>query len=92
MFLDHNIDVNKRLTKGDASETALIKFFDGIRNIDEFREKCPKHYSVPFNSTNKWMLTIISAEEDPNGNLVLLFKGAPERVIGRCTHIFLNGK
>lgn len=92
IFLDHDKDVHKRKTKGDASEIALIKFFDGIRNIEEFREKCPKCFSVPFNSTNKWMLTIIQAEEDINGNLVLLFKGAPEKVLMRCSSIILNGK
>jgi len=58
-FLDQNPDINKRVCKGDASETALIKFFDPLRSIEEYREKNPRIYSVPFNSTNKWMLSIV---------------------------------
>lgn len=92
VFLDNNKDINKRLCKGDASETALIKFCDEIRNIEEYREKCPKHFSIPFNSTSKWMLSIVSSEEDPNGNLVLLFKGAPEKILMKCSNYLINGE
>jgi len=48
----------KRTTKGDASEAAIIKFVEPVRNINEYRAKVKRHATVPFNSTNKWMLSI----------------------------------
>jgi len=51
-------DVFKRKCKGDASEIAIIKFVEPCRKIDEYREKCKRYASLPFNSTNKYMVTI----------------------------------
>lgn len=48
----------KRETKGDASESAIIKFCEPIRPIEEYRSKCHRYGAVPFNSTNKWMCAI----------------------------------
>ena len=41
---------------------------------------------MPFNSTNKYAIAIVNKPHD-TGVLRLLLKGAPERVLGRCTHI-----
>jgi sodium/potassium-transporting ATPase subunit alpha len=91
LFLSNEEDVFARKTKGDASEAAIIKFVDPIRSITEYREKCPRLYAIPFNSTNKWMLSIIEPEE-PGKPITLLFKGAPERIMDRCANSYENGK
>jgi sodium/potassium-transporting ATPase subunit alpha len=52
---------------------------------------------IPFNSTNKFNL-IIRDCDDPKEtnpdrkNTILLMKGAPERIYGRCSHILINGE
>jgi len=51
-------DVMKRMTKGDASESAIIKFVEPIRPIEEYRASCKRLASIPFNSTAKWMVAI----------------------------------
>lgn len=84
-------DILKRETKGDASESALIKFVQPNRDVKEFREKNPRLASIPFNSVNKWMLSI-NANEDPKGFVQVLVKGAPERVLGMCAKAKRDGK
>ncbi|KAL9657714.1 hypothetical protein ABK040_005067 [Willaertia magna] len=99
-FLQEEANLKKpildRECHGDASETALVKFFE-TRNdnatIDEMREEYPELYSIPFNSKNKWMLTVNQNKKKPfpDGKALLLMKGAPERIIQRCTHIEVMG-
>jgi len=73
---------------GDASESAIIKFVQQIRSIDDMRAANEKLFEIPFNSTNKYQLSI-HKKEDGSG-LVLVIKGAPERVIARCSHILTD--
>lgn len=83
-------DVLKKECKGDASESAIIKFCHPNRDINEYRKSCPRVVSIPFNSTNKWMLGICQ-QEDKSKSRILMMKGAPERVMDRCTHALING-
>jgi sodium/potassium-transporting ATPase subunit alpha len=54
-----------RPTVGDASESALIRFFQPVQEINEIRNRYPlatlsdgSQAKLPFNSTNKFMLKI----------------------------------
>jgi sodium/potassium-transporting ATPase subunit alpha len=78
-------DVLKRETKGDASESAIIKFVEPLRSIVEYRGSSPRIFSIPFNSSNKWMLAI-HCQENPNDPLIAMVKGAPERVMNMCSN------
>ncbi|KHJ83742.1 hypothetical protein OESDEN_16556, partial [Oesophagostomum dentatum] len=75
-----DIPVLRRDCTGDASEIALLKFTElTIGNIAGFREKSPKIAEIPFNSTNKYQVSI---HEVPNSEAYLLvMKGAPERIL-----------
>lgn len=87
---DKEPDVLKKECKGDASESAIIKFCHPNRDINEFRKACPRVCSIPFNSTNKWMLGICQQEETSKPR-ILMMKGAPERVMDRCSNALVNG-
>jgi len=87
-------DVLKRETKGDASESAIIKFVEPLRPILEYRASCRRLAAIPFNSHNKWMLAI-HEQEGPDKDklpLILMVKGAPERIMGMCSTIYRGGK
>eukprot|EP01113_Clastostelium_recurvatum_P023603 TRINITY_DN2814_c0_g2_i2.p1 TRINITY_DN2814_c0_g2~~TRINITY_DN2814_c0_g2_i2.p1 ORF type:complete len:882 (+),score=222.79 TRINITY_DN2814_c0_g2_i2:1433-4078(+) len=74
---------------GDASESALLRFFHEVRNSSEHRMSFPKLYEVPFNSTNKWQLSI---HHDLDTDLcILMMKGAPERIMSRCDRVLVDG-
>ena len=55
---------------------------------------------IPFNSMNKYNLLIrdMSQTKDPSDNtpsrrnFLLIMKGAPERIWGRCSHLLVNGE
>jgi sodium/potassium-transporting ATPase subunit alpha len=55
-----------------------------------YRAKYKKVCEIPFNSTNKYQVSI---HEFPEGDSVhlLVMKGAPERILDRCSTIVVNG-
>ena len=54
----------KRETAGDASESALLKCCELMMgSVEGIRQKNPKVCEIPFNSTNKWQLSIHETEE-----------------------------
>jgi len=80
-------------TIGDASESAMIKFTNieldaNGTDLAEFRAKSAKVCEVPFNSKNKYQLSV----HVENGKYTVYMKGAPERIIGRCDRILENGE
>uniref|UniRef100_A0A8V5GHJ8 Cation-transporting P-type ATPase N-terminal domain-containing protein n=1 Tax=Melopsittacus undulatus TaxID=13146 RepID=A0A8V5GHJ8_MELUD len=88
-----NVPILKRDVAGDASESALLKCIElSSGSVKLMRERNKKVAEIPFNSTNKYQLSIHETE-DPNDNRYLLvMKGAPERILDRCSTILLQGK
>jgi sodium/potassium-transporting ATPase subunit alpha len=83
--------------KGDASETALVKFFQPIEDIELTRSnnkvvinKDNNPVKMPFNSTNKYALTIIEAPKDKS-HYCIYIKGAPEKVWLYCKTLLVDG-
>ncbi|XP_065729905.1 sodium/potassium-transporting ATPase subunit alpha-2 isoform X3 [Phocoena phocoena] len=87
-----NISVSKRDTAGDASESALLKCIElSCGSVRKMRDRNPKVAEIPFNSTNKYQLSIHEREDSPQ-SYVLVMKGAPERILDRCSSILVQGK
>nr|XP_020664733.1 sodium/potassium-transporting ATPase subunit alpha-2-like [Pogona vitticeps] len=87
-----NVAVAKKDTTGDASESALLKCVElSYGSVATMRTKNPKVAEIPFNSTNKYQLSIHEAEDKPKGHL-LVMKGAPERILECCSTILIQGK
>lgn len=97
-----------RHTQGDASESGLIKFVQPILDIPTTRGKYPIHTykekdeggevtnvecQIPFNSFKKYNLMVrdMTADKSKN-NFLLIMKGAPERIWGRCSTILVNNE
>lgn len=75
---------------GDASEVAILKYMEIITgSVDTYRKRHNKVFEVPFNSTNKYALTINESREE-NGHW-LCMKGAPERILEKCSTIVTKG-
>ena len=93
---------------GDASETGLIKFCDTILPLEATRTRYPTFSFVaeekmtecfiPFNSEIKFNLYIRDMNRDnkypttKEENMMLIMKGAPERILKRCNKILVNGE
>jgi len=82
---------------GNASEQGFLKFIQPLQDVEEFQKQNEKVFAIPFNSRNKYQVHVhkqmqYNKEDGSNdGPRVVLMKGAPERVIGRCSHVNLNG-
>ena len=94
-----------RHCKGDASETGLVQFAQGVMDLNATRQQFPTHVSkdaagkesevlIPFSSEIKFNLFVrdmATSGEADNNNLCVYMKGAPERILVRCSKILING-
>uniref|UniRef100_A0A8B9BKX1 Sodium/potassium-transporting ATPase subunit alpha n=2 Tax=Anser TaxID=8842 RepID=A0A8B9BKX1_9AVES len=88
-----NLPIMKRVVVGDASETALLKFAEVILgDVMSIRAQNKKVAEIPFNSTNKFQLSIHETDDPNDKRFLLVMKGAPERILERCSTIMINGK
>ncbi|KAJ2913576.1 hypothetical protein MD484_g6844, partial [Candolleomyces efflorescens] len=87
-----DVPFDQRNILGDATETGLIRFAGRQlpKDYEAYTAQYPKVFEVPFNSTNKWALSIARKPHD-NGELTLYIKGAPERVLAKCSTYLKDG-
>ncbi|ORY05439.1 calcium ATPase [Basidiobolus meristosporus CBS 931.73] len=86
-----NYPVSERKTIGDATDSALLRFSEEFNMVSQHNKEFTKLHEIPFNSKNKWMLTIAQGEKGDNcfghKKPVLMLKGAPDFLFDRCTHV-----
>jgi len=88
-----NVPVLKRQTAGDASESALLKCVElSLGDVENRRLRSPKVVEIPFNSMNKYQVSIHETEDPKDKRYLLVMKGAPERILDRCNKIMSQGK
>ena len=83
--------ISSRPILGDATESGLLR--NAAQKLDQYEKLAdlyPKVCEVPFNSDNKWAMTI-HRKKHANGVFMLYLKGAPERVLRLCS-TFHDGK
>ena len=91
-----NVPILKRDVTGDASEAALLKCCELARaDVVGYRKDRPKVCEIPFNSTNKYQVSIHERDATEDTDVprhLLVMKGAPERILDRCSTILINGE
>jgi sodium/potassium-transporting ATPase subunit alpha len=92
---------NRLCSGGDASETAMVKFVEPVlnsvlnTNISAYRAANKKIHEIPFNSANKYALSIHklqSGDSKLNDSLKLCMKGAAERIFALCQFVKVGGR
>ncbi|THH27921.1 hypothetical protein EUX98_g6275 [Antrodiella citrinella] len=87
-----DVPFDQRQILGDATETGLTRFAGRyVSDYDEHLKSHPKVFEIPFNSTNKWALVILG-KKHATGYLTSYIKGAPERVLAKCTTYIKDGE
>jgi sodium/potassium-transporting ATPase subunit alpha len=81
----------QRETIGDASESALLKCCElSFGGVLPYRERNKKICEIPFNSSNKYQLSIHETD-DGDDRYLMVMKGAPERILERSGSIYMDG-
>ena len=85
---DAEIDNDGNVT-GEPTEAALVVWADklGMKKYD-LKNAYPRSGEAPFDSGRKMMSTVHSQD----GEFVQYTKGAPDVIIGKCTHYIKDGK
>ncbi|KAI8999130.1 aminophospholipid-transporting P-type ATPase [Trametes punicea] len=87
-----DLPFEQRKILGDATETGLIRFAGKhIADYDAYQKQHPRVFEIPFNSSNKWALVIVEKAHQ-NGHLTSYIKGAPERVLAKCSTYLKDGE
>ena len=87
------VPILKREVNGDASEAALLKCCElTLGQVMQIRSRNKKVCEIPFNSTNKYQVSIHETEDKSDPRYLLAMKGAPERILSRCSTITINGE
>ncbi|KAG6894749.1 hypothetical protein C0992_004879 [Termitomyces sp. T32_za158] len=87
-----SLSLEKQEVDGDATDSAISRFIEPFGDASAVRTSNPEIYRVPFNSHNKWMLTMhnsLFGQNSENRSTSLIFvKGAPDVLIPRCSSYF----
>ncbi|XP_076291776.1 sodium/potassium-transporting ATPase subunit alpha [Lasioglossum baleicum] len=75
--------LHKRKILGDASDAALLKCMEVLvkGGAAAYRKNCTKLFEIPFNSTDKFQANVHMCDK----KYFISFKGAPEKVLERCS-------
>merc|ERR1712045_33140 len=87
------VGILKREVNGDASEAAILKCTElSLGDVMGYRARNKKVCEIPFNSTNKFQVSVHETEDKNDNRYLLVMKGAPERIVDRCSTIVIDGK
>merc|ERR1712110_801233 len=76
-----DVSILKREVNGDASEAAILKCTELSKgNVMEYRARNKKICEIPFNSTNKFQVSVHETSDPSDKRALLVMKGAPERI------------
>jgi sodium/potassium-transporting ATPase subunit alpha len=79
-----HLPLHERTIQGNATDSAVFRFAASGPDGDSFRKTVPRVFEVPFNSKNKWMLTVFESD-DERGAYRVIIKGAPDILLSGCT-------
>ncbi|OAX37831.1 calcium ATPase [Rhizopogon vinicolor AM-OR11-026] len=95
--------IHERNVKGDPTDTALLRFSEGLSipalNIDTpaLLSSWRRLFEIPFNSKNKWMLSVVQEIEKTGADLAeansgtwMLVKGAPDVLVKSCSMVMTS--
>ncbi|KAI9005132.1 calcium ATPase transmembrane domain M-containing protein [Hyaloraphidium curvatum] len=79
-----HLPIDQRTIRGDSTDAAVLRFAESIGPVDDAWRDWEKVFEVPFNSKNKWMMSVVKPRFTP-GASKLFVKGAPDILIPACS-------
>lgn len=77
---------------GTPSDSAMLKYSDGIIDVKTLRKNANIVFEIPFNSSRKYHLMILKLNsiENNQNEYKLLIKGASEILANKCSKIMTH--
>ncbi|KAK6529809.1 hypothetical protein TWF281_008968 [Arthrobotrys megalospora] len=86
--LTKDYPVAERKIQGNATDGAVLRFAETVKAGKLLLDRYPKVFQIPFNSKNKWMLTLHNTPHLPPSSekqtYMALVKGAPDVLLPKC--------
>lgn len=84
--------IAERGVQGNATDAAVLRFAAErdsreVERSDAVRKVTPRVHEIPFNSKNKWMLSMTRLAGDESRYRVIV-KGAPDVLLPACSHFW----
>ncbi|OAA72196.1 ATPase, P-type, transmembrane domain protein [Cordyceps fumosorosea ARSEF 2679] len=80
------LPVAARQVQGNATDAAVLKFAASTPRSEANAARLPRVFQIPFNSKNKYMVTVHSDVDAPASTELRVFvKGAPDVLLPACT-------
>ena len=76
---------------GNAADAALFRYAELFFAVSSARAQFPRVFDVPFSSATKFAATVVTDRAGPSDRQLVMFKGAPEVILQRCS-TWLHGK
>lgn len=73
-----------RKINGDATDSAILRFAEGMTPVSSLRAYWRSVFQVTFNSKNKFAINVVQSDAKPEDGTVLMIKGAPDILLPRC--------
>jgi len=78
---------------GNWTDAAILKFCEhNMGNVMEYRDSNKMVAEIPFNSYNKYQVTIHQTEDVNDERYLVAMKGAPEIIWEKCSTILVDGE
>lgn len=83
------LSIKERKILGNPTDGAVLKFVETAQQgaVKALNDEYPRVFSIPFNSKNKWMLTLHKPRQanETSSSYLLLMKGASDILLPHCT-------
>ncbi|OCK80749.1 putative Na/K ATPase alpha 1 subunit [Lepidopterella palustris CBS 459.81] len=89
--LTKDLPIMERKVQGNATDAAVLRFAEAARSSSSIHNVHSKVFQIPFNSKNKWMMTLNNTPEFPRSKknekqtYLAVVKGAPDVLLPKCT-------
>ena len=88
-----DLPLNQRVINGNATDAAVLRFAEDMMHDRTYNDVLSHVFTIPFNSTNKWMLSMYKEKndddrQDDEEDYLIYLKGAPDVVFKACTSYF----
>ncbi|KAK0933860.1 hypothetical protein LTR29_014548 [Friedmanniomyces endolithicus] len=77
-----NAQISDRKVLGDATDSAILRFTEGMTKVSALRAANRSIFKIAFNSKNKFAINVVQPEDETSP--LLTIKGAPDILLPRC--------